>query len=59
MILFRRRTGRSPEDQAAILQQNMAEIEEAVRVGSIVVLEDVRMRVRSLPIGDHNRPESD
>jgi predicted nuclease of predicted toxin-antitoxin system len=50
IILFRRDTGRSPFRQLELLLANLSAISEAVEGGSIVVFEEVRLRIRRLPI---------
>lgn len=50
VIPFRRLTGRRPEEQARLLLGQLAALEEHVEVGSIIVVEEDRIRVRKLPI---------
>jgi len=50
VILFRRSL-KSPENQLKFLLSNLPNMEMYLNDGSIVILEDVRIRVRSLPIG--------
>ena len=52
VILFRRETGRSPGKQAELLLANLAAIEEAAIMGSIIVFDESRIRIRRLPIGE-------
>ena len=50
VILFRR-SSRRPDAQVALLLTNLPNLEQALKEGSIVILQDARIRVRSLPIG--------
>jgi predicted nuclease of predicted toxin-antitoxin system len=51
LILFRQARNRRPDQQARVLLANLPTVEEPLRSGSVVVLEDARMRIRRLPIG--------
>ena len=52
VILFRRGSDRRPAKQVTLLLSNLSKMQEALEQGSIVVLEQTRLRIHSLPIND-------
>ena len=51
VVLFRRTTERRPEQQIRLLMSNLSAIQRDLEQGSVIVFEQNRIRIRSLPIG--------
>ena len=51
VILFRRGTERRPSNQVNLLQTNLPNLKEDLEAGCVIVFEQKRIRIRSLPIG--------
>lgn len=54
VILFRGKSPRRPEVQARLLTVNLATMIDSLDQGSIIVVEDGRLRSRALPIGSRS-----
>ena len=50
VLIFRRSSGRRPEEQARLLLKQLPRIADALERGSVVVIEEVRLRIRALPM---------
>ncbi|NWG76642.1 MAG: DUF5615 family PIN-like protein [Rubrivivax sp.] len=50
VILFRRGSDRRPEKQVALLLSNLPVIQDALEQGAVVVFEQARLRIHTLPI---------
>jgi len=54
VVLFRGRSPRRPDEQVRLLVVNLPDVREDLEAGSVVVIEQHRIRVRRLPIlGSH------
>jgi predicted nuclease of predicted toxin-antitoxin system len=51
VVLVRRAIGRRVEQLAGLLLANLPQVDEDLRLGSIVVIGDDSLRIRRLPIG--------
>ncbi len=52
IIIFRRTLERRPEKQVALLLSNLPALREPLQQGAVVILEQTRVRIRPLPIGN-------
>ena len=50
VLLFRRSSGRRPEEEARLLLRQLPHIADALERGSVVVIEEDRLRIRGLPM---------
>jgi predicted nuclease of predicted toxin-antitoxin system len=50
VILFRGTVTRRPKEQVSLLLNNLPEFADALDIGSVVVVEAQRIRIRTLPI---------
>jgi predicted nuclease of predicted toxin-antitoxin system len=52
VIIFRRTSERRPKKQVTLLLSNLPALEEALQEGAVIILEQTRIRIRPLPIGN-------
>lgn len=52
VVIFRRSSGRRPEEQARLLLRQLPRIADALERGSVVVIEEDRLRIRALPMAE-------
>lgn len=52
VIIFRRTSNRRPEEQANLLVDCLSDIREPLEQGSVVIIEETRLRIRPLPISE-------
>ena len=50
VVIFRRSSGRRPEQQAKLLLEQLPRVAASLERRSVVVIEEDRLRVRALPI---------
>lgn len=55
LVLVRRRTRRRPSDQTTLLLTQLSAVAGDLEAGAIVVIEEARVRVRSLPVDDRGQ----
>lgn len=55
LVLFGRQTGRRPAAQGAVLLAHLPAVEHDLAHGAVVVIEEARVRVRRLPIGQQQK----
>lgn len=55
LVLLRRISQRRPAAQVKVLLANLPAVETALEAGAVVVIEEARVRVRTLPLSGENR----